>query len=416
MKFSFFHLMPYPYLPDDFDTAYESTSLTYPNANFDPSRGAALYSRYLDELEYADRLGFDGIAVNEHHQSAYGLMPSPNLMAAALARRTSRARIMVLGNAIGIRGNPLRVAEEIAMLDLMSGGRVDSGFVRGIGWEYFGHSINPTKSRSRFNEAHDLIIKAWTSPEMFSWYGENYEYRYVNIWPRPVQTPHPPIFIPGAGSTETMKFCAERRYTYMSVYAPTRIVRRWFDGYRQAAADLGYVADPEKIAFSVPIYIADTDEEAHAEGRPAVEWLYHKGLKQTPQMVTPPGYMSPGSLRGVLASGMRSLVSTSYEDLLAQGQAVVGSPSSVAKRLAKLYDELGGFEQIIGLFAIGPSTHEQVMRSAELFATEVMPVLRPLGNAAVSQGDAPPAALPRDTGHGITPAGDDRRGGDEAGS
>jgi alkanesulfonate monooxygenase SsuD/methylene tetrahydromethanopterin reductase-like flavin-dependent oxidoreductase (luciferase family) len=287
---------------------------------------------------------------------------------------------MVLGNAIGIRGNPLRVAEEIAMLDLMSGGRVDSGFVRGIGWEYFGHSINPTKSRSRFNEAHDLIIKAWTSPEMFSWYGENYEYRYVNIWPRPSQAPHPPIFIPGAGSTETMKFCAERKYTYMSVYAPTRIVRRWFDGYRQAAADLGYVADPEKIAFSVPIYIADTDEKAHAEGRPAVEWLYHKGLKQSAEMVTPPGYMSPGSLRGVLASGLR-MGGNSYEDLLANGQAVVGSPSSVAKRLSELYDELGGFGQIIGLFAIGPSTHEQVMRSAELFATEVMPVLRPLGTA-----------------------------------
>jgi alkanesulfonate monooxygenase SsuD/methylene tetrahydromethanopterin reductase-like flavin-dependent oxidoreductase (luciferase family) len=381
VKFSFFHLMPYPYLPDDFDTAYESTSLTYPNANFDPSLGRALYARYLDELEYADQLGFDGIAVNEHHQSAYGLMPSPNLMAAALTRRTSRARIMVLGNAIGIRGNPLRVAEEIAMLDLMSGGRVDSGFVRGIGWEYFGHSINPTKSRSRFNEAHDLILKAWTSPEMFSWYGENYEYRYVNIWPRPLQEPHPPIFIPGAGSTETMKFCAERRYTYMSVYAPARIVRRWFDGYRQAAADLGYVADPEKIAFSVPIYVADTDEKAHAEGRPAIEWLYHKGLRQTAQMVTPPGYMSPGSLRGVLASGMRGFGVSSYEDLLAQGQAVVGSPSSVAKRLGELYDDLGGFGQIIGLFAIGPSTHEQVTRSAELFATEVMPVLRPLGTA-----------------------------------
>jgi alkanesulfonate monooxygenase SsuD/methylene tetrahydromethanopterin reductase-like flavin-dependent oxidoreductase (luciferase family) len=167
----------------------------------------------------------------------------------------------------------------------------------------------------------------------------------------------------------------------MSVYAPTCIVRRWFDGYRQAAADLGYVADPEKIAFSVPIYIADTDEKAHAEARPAVEWLYHKGLKQTPQMVTPPGYMSPGSLRGVLAAGMRAPGLTSYEDLLAQGQAVVGSPSSVAKRLSELYDDLGGFGQIIGLFAIGPSTHEQVMRSAELFATEVIPVLRPLGNA-----------------------------------
>ncbi len=309
-------------------------------------------------------------------------MPSPNLMAAALTRRTERARIMVLGNAIGIRGNPLRVAEEIAMLDLMSGGRVDSGFVRGIGWEYFGHSVNPTRSRARFDEAHDLIIKAWTAAEMFSWYGANYEYRYVNIWPRPVQQPHPPVYIPGAGSTETMKFCAAHRYTYMSVYAPTRIVRRWFDGYRQAAADLGYVPDPEKIAFSVPIYVADTDERAHAEARPALEWLYHRGLKQTPEMVTPPGYMSPGSLRGVLMSGMRGFGTASYEDLLAAGQAVVGSPASVTARLRELYDELGGFGQLIGLFAIGPSTHEQVTRSAELFATEVMPALRPLGVAA----------------------------------
>jgi alkanesulfonate monooxygenase SsuD/methylene tetrahydromethanopterin reductase-like flavin-dependent oxidoreductase (luciferase family) len=381
VKFSFFHLMPYPYLPDDFDEKYESSSLTYPNANFDPKLGAALYARYLDELEYADKLGFDGIAVNEHHQSAYGLMPSPNIMAAALTRRTERARIMVLGNAIGIRGNPLRVAEEIAMLDLMSGGRVDSGFVRGIGWEYFGHSINPTRSRSRFDEAHDLIIRSWTSEEMFSWYGENYEYRYVNLWPRPMQSPHPPIYIPGAGSTETMKFCAARHYTYMSVYAPTRIVRRWFDGYRQAATDLGYVPDPEKIAFSVPIYVADTDSRAHAEARPALEFLYHKALKQPAEMVTPPGYMSPGSLRGVLMSGMHGFRTSSYEDLLAAGQAVVGSPATVASRLRELYDQLGGFGQLIGLFAIGPSTHEQVTRSSELFATEVIPELRPLGVA-----------------------------------
>jgi alkanesulfonate monooxygenase SsuD/methylene tetrahydromethanopterin reductase-like flavin-dependent oxidoreductase (luciferase family) len=177
-----------------------------------------------------------------------------------------------------------------------------------------------------------------------------------------------------------MKFCAERRYNYMSVYAPTRIVRRWFDGYRQAAADLGYVPDPEKIAFSVPVYVADTDQQAHAEARPAVEWLYTKGLRQTPEMVNPPGYMSPGSLRGVLASGMRGF-GGDYDQLLAQGQAVVGSPAAVAERLGQLYDELGGFGQIIGLFAIGPSTHEQVKRSAELFATEVMPVLRPLGTA-----------------------------------
>jgi alkanesulfonate monooxygenase SsuD/methylene tetrahydromethanopterin reductase-like flavin-dependent oxidoreductase (luciferase family) len=375
MKFVYFHLMPYPYLPDDFDEAYPSPSLTFPNKHFDRELGNKLYHRYLDELEYAEQLGFDGIAVNEHHQSAYGLMPSPNIMAAALARRTERAQIMVLGNAIGIRGNPLRVAEEIAMLDHLTNGRVVSGFVRGIGWEYFAHSVNPTRSRDRFNEAHDLIIKAWTSDEMFQWISPNYEYRYVNLWPRPLQRPHPPIYIPGAGSSETIKFVAERDYTLMSVYAPSRVIGRWFDGYRQAAAAAGNTPDPEKIAFSVPIYVADTDERAHREARQHVDWLFRKGLKQGPELVFPPGYMSPSSMRGVLMSGAKPFAATSYEELLAEGYVVVGSPSTVADRLGQLQGELG-FGQIIGLFALGDMPHERTIGSMELFAAEVMPALR----------------------------------------
>jgi alkanesulfonate monooxygenase SsuD/methylene tetrahydromethanopterin reductase-like flavin-dependent oxidoreductase (luciferase family) len=383
MRFVFFHLMPYPYLPDDFDEAHPSPSLTFPNGYFDPAVGHRLYHRYLDELEHAEQVGFDGIAVNEHHQTAYGLMPSPNIMAAALSRRTSRAQIMVLGNAIGIRGNPLRVAEEIAMLDHLSNGRVVSGFVRGIGWEYFGHSINPTRSRDRFIEAHDLIIKAWTSDDVFQWIGPNYEYRYVNLWPRPLQEPHPPIYIPGAGSTETMDFCATRKHTYMSVYAPSRIVRRWFDGYRQAAERAGYVPDPEKIALSIPIYVAETDEQAEREAREHLIWLFHKGLKQGVEIVFPPGYMTPGSMRGLLTSGMKAYPELSYEELVGEGYVVVGSPATVTARLRELYEELG-FGQLIGLFSLGAATHEQTVRSMELFAADVMPALRPLGVAATT--------------------------------
>jgi alkanesulfonate monooxygenase SsuD/methylene tetrahydromethanopterin reductase-like flavin-dependent oxidoreductase (luciferase family) len=176
-----------------------------------------------------------------------------------------------------------------------------------------------------------------------------------------------------------MKFCAEHKYTYMSVYTPVHIVRRWFDGYRQAAADLGYTPEPEKIAFSVPIYVADTDQKAH-EAEPAVKWLYERGLKVTAEMFTPPGYMSPGSLRGVLASGRHGFAA-SYRDILTNGQAVVGGPAAGTERLGQLHSELGGFGQIIGLFTIGPATHKQVMRSAELFASEVIPALRPLGVA-----------------------------------
>jgi alkanesulfonate monooxygenase SsuD/methylene tetrahydromethanopterin reductase-like flavin-dependent oxidoreductase (luciferase family) len=170
--------------------------------------------------------------------------------------------------------------------------------------------------------------------------------------------------------------------------APARVVRRWFDGYRQAAADLGYVPDPEKIAFAIPVYVADTDERAHREARPALEWLFRKGLKQTAQQHSPPGYMSPSSLRGVLMAGMKPLSQLSYDELLAGGQVVVGNPLAVARRLRELHAELGGFGQLIGLFAIGPSTHEQVRRSTDLFASEVMPVLRSLGAAGTAQETA----------------------------
>ena len=332
MKFSFFHLMPYPYLPDDFDENYPSSALTFPNSFFDPKLGNQLYHRYLDELEYADQLGFDGIAVNEHHQTAYGLMPSPNIMAAALARRTERAKIMVLGNAIGIRGNPLRVAEEIAMLDHLSNGRIVSGFVRGIGWEYFGHSINPTRSRARFNEAHDLIIKAWTSPEMFQWISPNYEYRYVNLWPRPLQQPHPPVYIPGAGSTETMKFCAERRYTYMSVYAPARVVRRWFDGYRQAAADLGYVPDPEKIAFSVAGLRGGQRRAGAPRGPAGAGVAVPQGAQAARRDAHSAGiHVAVVAARRADVRHEAVLRAPLTEDLLEGGQAVVGSPATVTR-------------------------------------------------------------------------------------
>jgi alkanesulfonate monooxygenase SsuD/methylene tetrahydromethanopterin reductase-like flavin-dependent oxidoreductase (luciferase family) len=391
MRFNFFHLMPYPFLPDDVYDRWPGITLRFPNRYFDPDQGHAAYHRYLDELEYADRLGFDGIACNEHHQTAYGIMPSPNIIAAALARRTSRAQIMVLGNAIGLRDHPLRIAEEIAMLDHLCDGRLASGFVRGIGWEYYGHSINPTKSRDRFNEAHDLIIKAWTSGDVFQWIGENYEFRYVNIWPRPLQKPHPPIFIPGFGSTETVRFCAKHRYSFMSVYSPWKVIKRWFDGYRAAAEEEGYEADPERLVYSVPIFLAETDEAAIAEARQPVEWLFHRALNLTPEIFWPPGYMSPSSLRGMLQSGMKAFPETSYEELVDERYVLVGSPSTVAEMIEELRQEIG-FGAMNLLMAIGDMTHEQTIRSTELFASEVMPHFRTArATARATASDRAPA-------------------------
>jgi len=171
MRIYLFHLMPWPHLPADFAQTHDTAWVVCENALYDAERGHEVYNRYLDELELADQLGFDGVCVNEHHQNAYGLMPSPNIMAACLARRTTRAKLVILGNVLTLYDHPLRVAEEIAMLDVISGGRVISGQVVGTGNEFFSYNVNPTYARERFYEAHELIVKAWTEPGPFPWEG-----------------------------------------------------------------------------------------------------------------------------------------------------------------------------------------------------------------------------------------------------
>ena len=380
MRFFMFHLMPYPYLPDDFDER-ESAWVTLSNSNYDPTIGTHLYNRYLDELEYAEQLGFDGICVNEHHQNAYGTMPSPNLMAATLVRRTEKLQLAIVGNGLPLRDHPLRVAEEVAMLDVISGGRIISGFVRGIGDEYFSMGIDPSTSRERFSEAHDLIIKAWTTEGPFRWIGKHYRLNYVNVWPRPLQQPHPPIWIPAFGSTETMDWAAAHHYTYLSVFAPSKLLKRWFDGFRQGARAAGYEAGRDQIGILLPIYVAETDRQAHAEGRQHVLWLYHKGLKHKFEHLFPPGYMTDHSWGRFLQSGLGAYSDVSYEDLVGQGYAVVGSPATVRERLAELEEELG-FGLVNALLHIGDMPHDRTIRNMELFAREVMPHFRVQRSAA----------------------------------
>ena len=179
------------------------------NRDYDPKKGADLYHEYLDQMEFADRLGFDGVCLNEHHQTAYGMMPTPGVLAGALARSVKRAKIAILGRALPLVNNPLVIAEEYAMLDNLTRGRFIAGFVRGIGAEYHAMGINPAHSQERFAEAHDLIIRAWTEPGPFQYVGKHYHFNYVNPWPRPYQTPHPPIWIPSQGSGSTITLGGE---------------------------------------------------------------------------------------------------------------------------------------------------------------------------------------------------------------
>lgn len=375
MKFFFFHLMSWPYLPDAFDRDHDSAWVWIPNALYDPERGADLYREYLDTLAYAEEVGFDGVCVNEHHQTAYGLMPSPNLIAAALTQRTSRVKIAVIGNALPLYNPPQRVAEEFAMLDNLSRGRLIAGMVVGGGPEYFAFGIDPTTAREKFREALDLILKAWTQPGPFEWNSKHYFYRYVNPWPRPLQQPHPPIWIPGVGSKETIDFVAQRRFCYMGVpYFHIDVFRRVFAQFREACAKAGYTAQPEQMGWGIPVYVAETDRQARAEFEPHL-WYFVRNLLKNIGLA-PPGYTSPTSAVALLKQQKSFLAAQTTWDEIENGVfAIVGSPDTVRQKLERYQKELGAGNILTGC-QVGSLPHDLARKSMTLLAREVLPKLR----------------------------------------
>jgi alkanesulfonate monooxygenase SsuD/methylene tetrahydromethanopterin reductase-like flavin-dependent oxidoreductase (luciferase family) len=372
MRLFSFHLMPYPGLPPDYDGP---AWITCPNQLFDPAIGTAIYNRYLDELILADELGFDGVCVNEHHQNAYGIMPSPNLMASILARQTRRVRIAVVGNALPLYDPPTRVAEEFAMIDNISGGRLIAGMVVGGGPEYYSFSINPAQARERFAEAHDLIIRAWTEPGPFEFIGKHYRIRYVNSWPRPVQQPHPEVWIPGAGSLETLEFVARKRYAYMGIpYFHFSVFERMFNLMRQACEAEGYEADPLQLGWLVPIFVAETDAEARRRFEDHF-WYFVKRLLPGIS-ISPPGYTSVRSLENIMkGAGTFAEFLDSWDEVVEGRYAIVGSPETVTAQLVESLERLG-VGNLLGLFQLGTLGAEDTRRNLELFATEVAPELR----------------------------------------
>jgi len=183
--------------------------LPMPASAYDTPRGRQIYEDCiaLDLLD--DELGYDGVCFAEHHYGTISLTPSPNLMAAAMATHTTNAKIMLMGNCLPLHGHPVRVAEELAMIDVLSGGRLVSGFIRGGSREYTAYGIPPEHGRDLFTEAADLIIKAWTETEPFAWHGAHFNYDVVSILPRPVQQPHPPIWIGGTGPKRLIPIAAK---------------------------------------------------------------------------------------------------------------------------------------------------------------------------------------------------------------
>jgi alkanesulfonate monooxygenase SsuD/methylene tetrahydromethanopterin reductase-like flavin-dependent oxidoreductase (luciferase family) len=378
MKVYFFHLMPYSAVDLGEVDKHQSAWVTLPNTCFDPKEGRKLYERYIGELELADELGFDGVCVNEHHQTTYGMMPAPNIIAAALARSTRQAKICILGRALPLVNNPMMIAEEFAMLDHLSNGRIIAGFVRGIGTEYFSNSVNPTFSHERFYEAHDLILKAWTQPGPFAYRGRHYQFDYVNLWPRPVQSPHPEVWVPSQGSTETIVWCAakERRYTYLQTFSPYPQALKSFRAYVSEALKAGYDPVPSQMGWAVPTYVAETDEQAKRDLAPHVENFFNKFIKfPSLEMRLPPGYSSIASTKALMVAKFQARANATIDKLIEQGIILCGSPKTVRERIAHCQREMG-FGHLMAMLQIGTQPADQTERSIRLFAKEVMPYLK----------------------------------------
>jgi alkanesulfonate monooxygenase SsuD/methylene tetrahydromethanopterin reductase-like flavin-dependent oxidoreductase (luciferase family) len=253
---------------ENLDHLKVGNELPYPlsSRHFRPDIAVRTYAEHLSAWEEIDRLGYDGLGFNEHHCSPYGLMNSPNLIAAAAAQRTSRVKLLIYGNLLPLH-EPLRLAEELAMLDCLSNGRLISGFARGIPREYQVHNIALAESRARFDEAYEIITRAWTE-EVFSYQGKFWSYQGVALWPRPVQQPHPEIWIPVVGSKESIEFAARHNARITPGLAPGGLQDDIIRYYAACLARHGHRITPDHLSLGVSAYVAGSKQEAIEECAP----------------------------------------------------------------------------------------------------------------------------------------------------
>ena len=295
MKLYYFTEMPHHEYPDEEGDKYPSLRLVFPNTYFDREKARDNYRNYFEQYEYADEVGWDGLMLNEHHSTPSCVDVSVNMSAGILARNTKRAKILLLGNILPIQENPIHIAEQIAMADLISGGRILSGFVRGIGVESWWSNMNPVHNRERFEECHDLIIKCWTTPGPFRWEGKHYHFRHVNPWVLPLQKPHPPIWVPGTASPETARWAGQKGYTYVPFLVPLAVAKELFDYYREGAREAGYEPGPENFGFMICAVCADSTEKAFEAGK---HFLWRMG----PTLRAPVDYFAPVGIRSRAAT------------------------------------------------------------------------------------------------------------------
>ena len=362
--------------------------LPYPLAkrHFDAATAMRTYEEHLDAWEALDRCGYDGVGFNEHHCSPYGLMNSPNLMASAAAQRTKRLKLLIYGNLLPLH-EPLRLAEELAMLDCLSKGRLISGFARGIPREYQVHNVPLAESRARFEEAYDIITRAWRE-EVFSYQGRFWSYKDVALWPRPVQQPSPPIWLPVIGSKESIEFAARHDLPITPGLGRDRGLRDdIICYYARCLAQAGHRITPDHLSLGITAYVADSKAQAVKEYGPHILYfnrtLFSHGNFTETEKQRETGYASAASTDYVRPENRRAAANLREDfrhmtmaDLERQAERMpLGTADEVAQRIIEAATSAGANQVQLALNR-GCLPHELFMAQIERFAREVLPRLQ----------------------------------------
>jgi alkanesulfonate monooxygenase SsuD/methylene tetrahydromethanopterin reductase-like flavin-dependent oxidoreductase (luciferase family) len=406
MQIGYFTERPYRGV-DERDVLRNQAFFALPNDRFDHVQAADDYNYWLDEYSAAEELGFDVLALNEHHGNPICMGSVQNIEAAILARITKRARIALIGNPLPVNKHPLRLAEELATIDLISRGRLISGWVRGAGSEQFFNNANPAYNRELLNEAHEFILQAWTRPGPWRYEGKHFHYRHVNPWVLPYQKPHPPIWMPGVLSPETVLWAADRGYPYIGLGTAIAPTCELWDIYADRAAANGLQAGPENFGYVVPAFVAETEERAQELGRGFVFGGGQNAFSR-PEHTLPPGYNSKAATRRLAEGGSNA---TTWTGLAAARRAnllgddrpadpaeqdleavrrklyraldraqdahtvLVGTPEQVSAKIKRVMS-ITRPGVVIFLHIQGPVANEDRMRSLRLLAEHVVPDMR----------------------------------------
>jgi alkanesulfonate monooxygenase SsuD/methylene tetrahydromethanopterin reductase-like flavin-dependent oxidoreductase (luciferase family) len=383
-----YHFSENPY-PQAWDADPHSLRVTLPNRHFDPKAGANLINRYIDEWALCDELGLD-IWVNEHHSTPTCITASTMLPMAMLARETKRARLLTLGVPIGVRLDPVLVAEEAAYVDVVSRGRLELGLVKGYSTEIAPANINPASISERFWEAHDLIVKALTTHDGdFNWEGNHFHFRHVNIWPRPYQQPCPPIWIT-AFTPFSVRAIAERGHV-VAAGINARLGRDIFNAYRKRTSELGRPAPrADRFGYMVLVGVGETEEEGHCFAQQVKGYLDTTGIVH-PAFASPPGYYPVEAKVAEVRRGQQGLTGSIFQsdrdgnplvhrtasipELIRAGVVFAGTPDQVFEQIRELYAYVGGFGHLLAMMHGGALSHRDTVKSMTLFSREVLPRL-----------------------------------------